>query len=305
MKIIHTFSSILRLVRFGNLAMLCAAMLLSRYMLILPILELNGMESSLSQAKFNLLALAVVLTAASGYIINNLMDVETDRVNGKNRGLDIIGNKNARLIYFIFTITAIVVAFFVGDGSIKSRAFLATAVSCGLLYFYAVDYKRIPVLGNLVVSVLTAFAVAMPMFGDEAASNNEPIRIFVIGYAVFAFLLSLSREIIKSCEDIEGDTAMGVRTLAVVAGTRIAAIVAALVAFTSAILIGTVQYITSQWESPISFYFVCLLVQLPLVIMSVLLFKAKSKKAFGKLSALNKFTMAMGLLTMVVFYLTA
>lgn len=305
MKITGIFLSLLRLIRIGNLVMLCGAMLLSRHMLILPILELNGLESSISQAKFNLMTLAVVLAAASGYIINNLMDVETDRINGKDRGLEKIGNRKARLIYFIFTIAAIVVAFIVGDGSIKSRAFLATAVSCGLLYFYAVDYKRIPVLGNVVVSLLTAFAVAMPMFVDEAASDKEPIRIFVIGYAVFAFLLNLSREIIKSCEDIEGDAVMGNRTLAVVAGTRISAIVAASLSITSALMIGTVQYLTSQWESPISFYFVCFLVQMPLIIMCVLLFKANSKKAFGKLSALNKFTMAMGLLTMAVFYLTA
>ncbi|MFM2190768.1 MAG: hypothetical protein RL491_1154 [Bacteroidota bacterium] len=305
MKIIQTFLSLFKLIRIGNLVMLCGAMLLSRHMLILPVLDLNGLESSLSQAKFNLLTLAVVLAAASGYIINNLMDVETDRVNGKDRGLEKIGNQHARLIYFIFTIAAVVVAFVVGDGSIKSRAFLATAVSCGLLYFYAVDYKRIPVLGNLVVSVLTAFAVAMPMFCDEAASNNEPIRIFVIGYAVFAFLLSLSREIIKSCEDMEGDAAFGIRTLPVVVGTRASAISAALVALTCASLIGTIQYITSQWESPISFYFVCLLVQLPLVVMTVILFKAKTKQAFGRLSTLNKFIMAMGLLTMAVFYLTA
>ena len=305
MKIIQTFLSLFKLIRIGNLVMLCGAMLLSRHMLILPVLELNGLESALSQAKFNLLTLAVVLAAASGYIINNLMDVETDRVNGKDRGLEKIGNQHARLIYFIFTIATVVAAFVVGDGSIKSRAFLATAVSCGLLYFYAVDYKRIPVLGNLVVSVLTAFAVAMPMFCDEAASNNEPIRIFVIGYAVFAFLLSLSREIIKSCEDMEGDAAFGIRTLPVLVGTRASAIAAALVALTCASLIGSIQYITSQWESPISFYFVCLLVQLPLVVMTVILFKAKTKQAFGRLSTLNKFIMAMGLLTMAVFYLTA
>lgn len=305
MKIIQTVFSLFRLVRIGNLVMLCGAMLLSRHMLILPILDLNGLDSALSHTKFNLLTLAVVLTAASGYIINNLMDMETDRVNGKERGLDEIGHRNARLIYFIFTIAAVVIAFIVGDGSIKSRAFLATAVSCGLLYFYAVDYKRIPVLGNVVVSVLTAFAVSMPMFCDEAASNNEPIRILVIGYAVFAFLLSLAREIIKSCEDMEGDAACGIRTLAVVAGTRVAAIVAAVVGFIGLSLIGTVQYITAQWESPISFYFVCLLVQLPLVVMCILLFRARTKKAFGRLSSLNKFIMAMGLLTMAVFYLTA
>ncbi|MFM7176676.1 MAG: geranylgeranylglycerol-phosphate geranylgeranyltransferase [Bacteroidota bacterium] len=294
-----------RLVRIGNLVMLCGAMLLTRHMLILPILELNGIESLLSQTKFNLLTLAVVLAAASGYIINNLMDVETDRVNGKERGLEQIGNRNARLLYFIFTIAAVVLAFIVGDGSIKSRAFLSTAVSCGLLYFYAVDYKRIPVLGNVVVSVLTAFALAMPMFCDESASNNEPIRIFVIGYAMFAFLLSLSREIIKSCEDMEGDAAFGIRSIAVVAGTRVASIVASLVALIGFSLIATVQYITAQWENTISFYFVCLLVQLPLAILCVSLFLAKTKKAFGRLSTLNKFIMATGLLTMAVFYLTA
>jgi len=117
--------------------------------------------------------------------------------------------------------------------------------------------------------------------------------------------LSLSREIIKSCEDMEGDAAFGIRTLPVVVGTRASAIAAALVALTCASLIGSIQYITSQWESPISFYFVCLLVQLPLVVMTVILFKAKTKQAFGRLSTLNKFIMAMGLLTMAVFYLTA
>jgi len=47
------------------------------------------------------------------------------------------------------------------------------------------------------------------------------------------------------------------------------------------------------------------MVQLPLITMCGLLLRAKTKKMFERLSTLNKFIMAMGLLTMVVFYLTA
>jgi 4-hydroxybenzoate polyprenyltransferase len=291
--------------RAGNLLLLSTALMLMRHTLILPILEIYETPSSLSDSKFNWLTLAVVLAAASGYLINNLMDVGVDDANGKKRGLQIIGESRARFLYYLFTVGAVVSAFVVGDGSIKSRPFLATAVSCGLLYFYSVDYKKLPLLGNVVIAALTAFAIGMPLFCDEAAADIEPLKIFVIGYASFAFLLSLIRELIKSCEDLEGDAAYGIRTMAVAAGTRTTSIIAAALSMLTCGIIGSIQYMTSQWDNLYSFLFVTLLVQLPILLLCVLLFKQNDKQGFHRLSLLTKFIMATGLLTMVVFFLAS
>ena len=300
-----TLVALLQVMRVGNLLMLSTALLLMRHTLILPILEIYGTTSSLSDAKFNWLTLSIVLTAASGYLINNLMDVGVDDANGQKRGLQTIGISRARFLYYLFTIGAVVSAFVVGDGSVKSRPFLATATSCGLLYFYSVDYKKIPLLGNVVIAVLTAFAIGMPLFCDESAADNEPLKLFVIGYASFAFMLSLIREMIKSCEDLEGDAAYGIRTLAVTAGTRATSIIAAALSVLTFGIIGSIQYLTSQWENLYSFLFVTLLVQLPILLLCVLLFKHHDKRGFHRLSLLTKFIMVTGLLTMVVFFLAS
>ena len=110
----------------------------------------------------------------------------------------------------------------------------------GLLYFYSVVYKKQFLIGNIIVAVLTSFVPLMVVifelpviynyYGPELISLSTMKIIFywVAGFAVFAFLTTLSREIVKDMEDFEGDKAYGSRSLPVVAGIRMSKAVVSL-----------------------------------------------------------------------------
>jgi 4-hydroxybenzoate polyprenyltransferase len=143
---------------------------------------------------FFFLMSAIVLAAASGYVINNIMDQESDAINQKKSGMESISTKAANILYGFLFVSALVCAFVSTKGEYDSMAFIVTAVSSGLLYFYAADYKRIPLLGNVVVASLTCLAITLPVISDGAAYSNEPVRLFILGYGAFAFMIRLSEQ---------------------------------------------------------------------------------------------------------------
>jgi 4-hydroxybenzoate polyprenyltransferase len=295
---------VIRLLRTGNLILLCGAILLVRHTLTLPILEVYGTTSSLPEWSFSLLMAAIVLTAASGYVINNIMDQESDAINQKNTGMDSISPKAANLLYGFLFVSAILCAFISTKGDYGSMAFIVTAVSCGLLYFYAVDYKRIPLLGNVIVASLTCLAITLPVICDAAAYTNEAVKLFIMGYGAFAFLITLIREIIKDCEDITGDSAIGAKTLPILVGTNVASMLCGILTLMIFASIGYIQYMTTQWDDIISFGYVSLFIQLPLLVLSVMLFRTSSPSNFHTQSVIAKLIMVTGVLSMAVFYLS-
>ena len=110
-------------------------------------------------------------------------------------------------------------------------------VVSGLLYFYSASYKRQFLIGNIIVAILTAMVPLLVVIYEwpalyryytvNAVTLPEFNFIFywVGGFALFAFLTTLTREIIKDIEDFEGDIAYGRNTVPVVIGILSAKIV--------------------------------------------------------------------------------
>jgi 4-hydroxybenzoate polyprenyltransferase len=76
-----------------------------------------------------------------------------------------------------------------------------------VLTFYSLFLKGIPLIGNIVVASLVAYSI---LFG---AINADGFKTLIIP-ALLAFLLNLSREIIKDIQDEKGDRATQVFTSA-------------------------------------------------------------------------------------------
>ena len=132
------------------------------------------------------------------------------------------------------------------------------------------------------------------------------------GYAFFAFIISLIREIIKDTEDYEGDAAYDCKTLPVVLGIRVAKYVSAFLVISIFSLIAYLAYTylsfinnLGELENISSFYtplyYVLFAVQLPLLALFVFLFFAKEKKHFRWASFLTKFIMLAGICFLFVF----
>ncbi|HEX3073913.1 MAG TPA: geranylgeranylglycerol-phosphate geranylgeranyltransferase [Ignavibacteriales bacterium] len=147
-------------------------------------------------------ALAAVFVAAAGNIINDIYDIEIDKINRPERILpqNKLTVKEALTAYFAFNAAAIVLASFV-----NLYALAIVILSCGIVLAYSAYLKKIPLLGNLVVAFMTGLAF---IYGAISVGDWK----YGLIPAVFAFVINLIREIIKDIEDIKGDKAQGIIT---------------------------------------------------------------------------------------------
>ncbi len=299
-------ASLLRLIRFTNLVMIAFSMYLIRYMVVLPFLQESQAASALSGFQFNLLTLAVVLVAAGGYVINNFYDTGIDALNkpGSNPVGTLIPRKMSLLLYMLLTLGGIVAAILFGESTGIRYAVLVVGMAAGLLYFYSSSYKKMLLAGNIIIALLAALNIFITILFDKTALLSMAVLSVVTAYTIFAFLLTLSREIIKDCEDAAGDRAFGANTLPVAAGMKTARIIAAIITSITAGVLGYIQIITEQWDDVISFSYVTLFLQLPLLSLSFLTATSNKEKSDHRNSTIAKWIMVAGLCSMIVFYLS-
>ena len=273
------------------------------------------MQLQLSYLDFFLLTLSTVLIAAAGYIINDYFDVKTDRIN-KPQKLYIDNGVKRRLAIFIHTIFNIL-GFLIG----VYVAYQAHNVFlCGIqflsitaLWFYSTHFKKQVLSGNLVVSILSAMVplqvliFEMPLLEDKFLQSIKSfsfLYLSVCSFALFAFLLSLVREIIKDIEDFKGDYETGCRTMPIVWGIKASkAIVAGLISNTVLLLIFIFYKLYKQHFSILLIY-LFVSVFIPLFFLLWKLYKSQQKEDYHLLSRWVKYIMLTGVLSALIIYLS-
>ncbi|WP_246263885.1 UbiA family prenyltransferase [Metallosphaera tengchongensis] len=169
-----------------------------------------------SMWKFNLLEIVeaivvVALVSAGGYAINDVYDVEIDKINKPDRpipsGSVSVGTATA-LSYALMGLGTVIAIF---QGLYEFLVALLTSVA---LVIYARDLKKTGLYGNLIVASTTALSLFYGGLSYHSGFWIQRIWIPVL----YTFLLTLAREIIKGVEDYRGDMAHGVRTLATTNG---------------------------------------------------------------------------------------
>ena len=176
----------------------------------------------------------------------------------------------------------------------------------GLLYFYSASYKRQFLIGNIIVSILTAMVPMMvvlfeaPVLYRYYAVNSVTlpdlslIFYWVGGFALFAFLTTLTREIIKDIEDFEGDVAYGRNTVPVVLGILTSRIVAGTLVFITILLLYTIWYLFIK--DYITVIYISVAITLPMLYVLYRMFVSRSKVEFHKASNIMKLAMLTGIL---------
>jgi len=165
-----------------------------------------------------LLFTSVIITTASGYLINNYYDLNSDKINNKN--IEDLSKTFYGNCYLLHLFTSLLVLFI----SDLSPGWLnLVIISHILVYLYSLKFQHWPVIGNLLVALLSSTVLLIPYWLTgtfwelENFNLSENLnQIFVI----FCFLLTIKREIVKDMEDIEGDLKTGSYTLAIVAGQK-------------------------------------------------------------------------------------
>lgn len=313
----------LRLIRFPNLFIIALTQYAIRFGIIYPFLSQAGMDLFMPEKLFALLVLATVLIAASGYIINDYFDIKVDYLN-RPRQLVVgksIKRRHAMALHLVINIVGLAIAAYVALSIGHPLLVLFQLVSAALLWFYSVSFKKQILIGNVIIASLTAlvpftagyYEVAV-MFDKVASLSDYDLNLgsllfsikyllyWVIGYSLFAFLLTLIREIVKDMEDIEGDKEVGCKTLPIVYGiskTKKIAIFITLLTLSAIASLETIQIISRDW---ISFGYFLVFITFPLIFILYSLFKAEKKRDFFIISQSIKVCMLFGILYTLVIY---
>jgi 4-hydroxybenzoate polyprenyltransferase len=305
----------LKLVRWPNLLITILTMVLVRYYLILPLLAGEGLTLQTPLWVFICLVLSVVLIAAGGYVINDYFDVRIDNFNHPEEVILGVSVPIKHAIPFHATLSiagiilGLIASFAVGNPTLVFVHLLAGL----LLWLYSARYKRKPVWGNMVVAVVSALVVAVVWLFEVFAMFKHSVVIInrselnwthmsILFFAIFAFLLSLIREMIKDAEDIEGDRRYGCRTLPVVVGMiPVKWIVIALTAI-GMVALGWVQiHLWGISYNLTTYYFMVIQFMMGFLIYKMWL--AQEKSDYTALSQLARIIMVGGILALQIYHL--
>ncbi len=310
--------SFLRLIRLPNLLIIAGTQYLMRYCVVQPLLATAGLELQLSHFDFFLLCLSTVMIAAAGYVINDYFDTKTDIINRPESVVIDKGVKRrvAMGAHSVINFAGVVLGFYAGYKAGLYKLGVIHFVSAGLLWFYSTDFKRQLIVGNIVVSVLTALVPMLVVLYDmprinvhyylelvQSGINLNFITRFVAAFALFAFLTSLIREIIKDMEDMEGDAAIGCKTIPLSFGIRTSKTIVILLVLSTCVLLGLIQLKQYEAGDLLSFAYLSAGVQVPMLILAGLVLRASAPKHYHNASVFIKVIMLTGVLySFIVYY---
>ena len=262
---------------------------------------------------FCLFVFTTLLITASGYIINDIYDIETDRINKPDKRIIQVhlSESNAWKIYFSMIITGARISFYLAIQRNDLLYWFIYPVAVFLLYGYSRWFKGIPYLGNIIVSLFCA-AVPGIFFLSEASILKElqirdlssflTLQELLLSYVIFAFLTNLYREIVKDLQDEAGDKLANINTAAVYFGNKTTKFVALFIALVISTVITFTFSQTIFSNIPYLFAVQYLLIQLPLSVSIIKLIQAKDDKAFRNVGLWIKLIMINGLI--LITYLT-
>ena len=301
MKLVGAF---FRLVRWPNLVFIALTQLLFYTCVYIPLYHVHNYQ------KLILLILASVFIAAAGYIINDYFDLNIDQVNKPNKNVvDRIINRRWAIFWHL-SLSFLGVVCTVFAVRLHYWYLIVANVFCvNLLWLYSTSFKRKLLIGNVVISLLTAWTILVFFFAfsdpGNAFNTTDPnsVKFFRLAflYSGFAFIISLIREAIKDMEDIRGDMRYGCKTLPIVAGIRTTKVYTAIwISVLIGILVILQLYVLQfGWWHSVVYGF--LLVIFPLVYLLIKLRKSINTKDFTRLSSMAKMIMLAGILSMIFF----
>ena len=177
--------------------------------------------------------------------------------------------------YYIFIRQAINASF---DGNLVA-AFLQLLCQCLLLFLNGEPYTGI-------------------MLSATDLPDLSLIFGWVGGFSIFAFLTTLTREIIKDIEDFEGDMAYGRNTVPVITGIPASKIIVASISIITIALLYFVWY--RYLHDRITLVYLSAIIVLPHLYVLFQLFRSRNRKELHSASNFMKIIMFGGILYSLV-----
>ena len=303
----------LRLIRWPNLLIVALTQFAAWSCVILPFHK----PEVLTFGNFLLLSLSTVLIAAGGYIINDYFDIRIDVINKPDKVIleRDIPRRLAIIVHSVLNVVALLLAAAVALPAGHPEWLLLQLSCTALLWKYSTTWKRQFMVGNVVVSLMTALTIIALMLyepmlssprADATGDHQQWLNPFaaLLIFSLFAFILTWMREIVKDMEDYKGDDAEGCLTMPIQWGllgsTRFVQALGAIAIF---ILLAAMVWIALHIEDPWTFiplYFVTGTVILPLGFCLRRLQEGATSEHYHVVSRKLKEIMVFGVISLVM-----
>ena len=295
----------LTLLRFQNLLLIIGTQVLIKYALF----ETFGISTTLNAFGFFLLCLATVCIGAAGNIINDVYDMETDRINKPQNQVvgKKISEKTALTAYIILTTIGVGIGFYLSNLIGKPGFSAIFIIIAALLYLYATHLKNILVAGNLIVSALVAMVIIImglfelfPAITPQNQLTQSIIFSILLDYAFFAFMINWLREMVKDQQDITGDYNAGRNTLPIALGKSRTNQVIFVVGIILVAAIVHYMY-TYLFANLYAVLYALILIVGPLLYFLSTVLNSKTKLHYSRLSLILKIIMVFGLVSIGLY----
>jgi geranylgeranylglycerol-phosphate geranylgeranyltransferase len=206
-------------------------------------------------------AMSVATFMAAGNVMNDLKDVEVDRVAHPERPLPSgrVTTTAARRLataLWVASLGLLAAGLSLLDAWLPSMVIWAAAAVLMVAYDHGPDMKSRGFVGNIAISVLVG---AVVVFGAAAAGAwANPVALAA---ASVAALVNLAREVVKDVHDMSGDEGHR-RTLPMAIGAENARMVAYVIALAGLVVL----YVPYQW-GPLAFH--QLVTQTPAILLII------------------------------------
>ena len=280
---------------------------------VVPILDDVAFGEQLPWYILLLIAAATILIAAGGYVINDYFDIKIDRINRPDQLIvtQYISKENAMRLSIglsgVGMVCGLVAAWLLRSSTIA----ILFAIIPGLLWFYSSSYKRLLIIGNVTIALLSALSPMMVAIANVAqlqlkystilpyTTLEHDIYAWVGGFSLFAFLLTWIREIVKDLQDQMGDRELECHSMPIVWGNIVTKIVVTALIVLTTVLIGWFWYsllpFDHSWQS-FSTRYIVLAIIIPLWGALWLLWAAKIPSDYRTCQQVLKLTMFLGML---------
>ena len=284
--------------------MVFLSMFLTKYFLIESFIS----TPLLSDIDFIILTTSILLITMGGYLINDIYDIESDKINkpGKVYISTIISIKSGLFLYFLTSITGLLLGFYLSINknlNHLSGFFIVTVI---LLFIYTKILKKLPLIGNIIVALLVSLPIFLvyefdhSMISIKDIFNNLFLSIIIFFYLLFAFLTTLIREIIKDLQDIKGDNKFKLKTLPIMIGNKRTINFVVFLSFLLQLLLLLVLIDSFKND-----YYLILIFSITLsLLVAYLIYKLRvpfKNNPYQLLSSLMKIIMLVGVLSMTIF----
>ncbi len=290
------------IIRPKNLLVIGFTQLLLHRFLIAPYLDTVILKGHL----LILFILDTMIIAATGYIINDIMNQNTDRVNKPEKTF--IGNYiteiGAYIYYLLFIILGSLISVYLAQFTDNWKNIWIYPVAIWCMYLYSRFLKSTVLKGNIYVSLFVALVWGVIFFVESTGGNPLPeiLEELCWMYMIIIFLLNLMREIVKDIEDIQGDLQSGVVTLPISAGIPFSKKIVTGIGFLLTIIM-YIWILKSCYTTGSYFrWFMLGLISPAVLVVSVYTLLANEKHSFTKISYILKMIMVAGMLSIILIY---